>query len=395
MVKKMSSEVLCPHCAQPIDPQTRFCERCGVDLAFAVAVAERSLTGGEIPSGVPLAPEVLVPRMGEAMIEQGLITPAELQKALEYQEKKAAEGHPLLIGRALLELGLIEQTTLDQAITQRIMQLHQALRDANRQLEQRVEERTRDLQYALERLAELNQLKANFVANISHELRTPLTHIKGYLDLLSEGALGPLTPQQTDALAVLLRAEARLEQLIENLIQFSLASKGEFSLELTSVCLENLVSPVIERFRTQAETKQIELMASLPPELPMVQADPDKISWVVSQLLDNAIKFTQPGGQVRVTAVEDTGRVFLSVSDTGIGIPQEQIGEIFDAFHQLDGSTTRRYGGTGLGLAMVRRIVDAHGSQIQVESVVGQGSRFEFSLLVTQKNGHPSGLEPS
>jgi signal transduction histidine kinase len=377
----MEVYISCPNCAKPVDLKTRYCEHCGVDLVFAAAVAERSvISPTQVPAGVPLAPEILVPRMGDTMLEQGIIQPEQLQQALEYQKKRAEEGHPVLLGQALLELGLVTRKALDQVITVQILQLQNALSDANRQLEQRVQERTADLQRALERLSELNQLKSNLIANISHELRTPLTHLKGYLDILAQGGLGDMNPQQTDVLAVMQRAETRLERLIEDLIQFSLASRGELNIKLRSFHLADMIRLTLERSSDKAATAGINLSANLPQDLPQVRADEEKISWVLSQLVDNAIKFTSNGGRVEIEAVLESSLVTVAVTDTGIGIPQERLEEIFESFHQLDGSATRRFGGTGLGLAMAQRIIEAHGSKINVESVLGLGSRFEFSL---------------
>ena len=226
----------------------------------------------------------------------------------------------------------------------------------------------------------MNQLKSNFIANISHELRTPLTHIKGYLDLLAEGGLGPLTPSQEEAINVLKRAEGRLEQLIEDLIQFSMASRGELSLNQNNTHIDKLIEVIVDRSRQKALPKDITLNAVIAPKLPAVHIDEDKIGWVLMQLLDNAIKFTDQAGKIQVRASAHQGVVTVAVIDSGIGIPEDRILEIFEPFHQLDGSTTRRYSGTGLGLAMVRRILETHGSQIKVRSVVGKGSSFEFSL---------------
>ncbi|MGC8855403.1 MAG: histidine kinase dimerization/phospho-acceptor domain-containing protein, partial [Anaerolineae bacterium] len=178
-----------------------------------------------------LTPEMLVPRLGDYLVRRGHISAAELQKALAYQQEQIAMGKTCLLGQALLELNLLDRDTLEQAITEQILQLRAALQAANRNLERRVQERTAELQAALERLSELSQLKANFVSNISHELRTPLTHIIGYLELLVSESLGPLTPEQRHALQVSQRAAARLENLIEDLIMFSLASRGELSLK--------------------------------------------------------------------------------------------------------------------------------------------------------------------
>src|SRR5215207_3116492 len=131
-----------------------------------------------------LTPEMLVPRMGEYLIQKGLITGAQLQKALDYQQDEISKGNTFLVGQALTDLKFLDRSELDQAVTEQILHLRSALQAANRTLERRVEERTAELQMALERVSELSQLKSNFIANITHELRTPLTHIKGYLELL-------------------------------------------------------------------------------------------------------------------------------------------------------------------------------------------------------------------
>jgi signal transduction histidine kinase len=150
--------------------------------------------------------------------------------------------------------------------------------------------------------------------------------------------------------------------------------------------LAPLIKLVVERAQAKAQTAELSLRLKMPAGLPPVRCDEDKIAWVISQLLDNALKFTPKGGRVVVQAKAENGMVNISVSDTGIGIPHNRIQEIFEPFHQLDGSTTRRYPGTGLGLALVRRIVEAHGAQINVHSVAGRGSMFEFSLPVSVKS---------
>jgi signal transduction histidine kinase len=378
----MAIAISCPHCGKPADQQSRFCAHCGIDLALAAVAAEQSAVPPSIPlpEGVQLAPEVLVPRMGEFMVEKGIISQEDVERAVELQETRSAEGRPLLLGQALLELGLVSREALDEIITMRILQLQNGLNSANRQLEQRVRERTQELQQALDRLTELSQLKANFIANISHELRTPLTHIKGYLDMFSNNSLGTLTPQQEEAVAVLLRAENRLEKLIEDLIQFSLASRGELSLHLVDVDLRQLVQSCVHSARGKARSRQLTLDAILPEQSVHVRGDEEKLGWVLAQLIDNAIKFTSKNGRVEVEIQLDQRLACLSVTDTGIGIPAGRLHELFEAFHQLDGSATRRFGGTGLGLAMAQRIIEAHGSQIKVQSVEGRGSRFEFSL---------------
>lgn len=326
---------------------------------------------------------MLVPRMGEYLINKGLISAESLQRALEYQQEAIAKGNPVLLGQSLIDLKVLERADLDQAVTEQIIQLRSALQAANRTLERRVEERTAELQKALERVSELSQLKANFVSNISHELRTPLTHIKGYIELLITQSLGTITDEQRHALQVSQQSTARLESLIEDLILFSLASRGELSMVYENVDLRRLVSLVVKAYTAKAEERGVSLNTIADDDIPLVQADAQKISWVLNQLLDNGIKFTPSGGRVVVNVRrEGENLVIVSVTDTGIGIPSNRLTDIFEPFHQLDGSSTRRYGGTGLGLSLVRQIVEAHGSMIEVQSIEGHGSTFKFPLLV-------------
>ena len=334
----------------------------------------------------PLTPEALVPRLGEHLVQKGLISEADLQKALAYQKKKQEAGEMCLLGEALMGLNLLTRRQIDHAVTEQIIQLRNALEDANRFLERRVQERTAELQEALRKLSELNQMKANFVANISHELRTPLTHVKGYLELLTTGSLGLLSDEQKNALQISQRAAGRLESLIDNLILFSLAARGEMTLRLASVNLNKVAGEVITYSRPKANDRGVTLNFDIRPDIPFVQADEEKISWAILQLVDNAIKFTPKGGKVTLSIQPETDTlVTVSVTDTGIGIPAQHLEEIFEPFHQLDASATRHYGGTGLGLALVKEIISAHGSIIEVQSEQGKGSTFSFPLLAVAK----------
>jgi signal transduction histidine kinase len=296
-------------------------------------------------------------------------------------------GRQILLGQAIMELGFLDRPTLDRAVTEQIMLLRAALEDANHNLELRVQQRTMELEEALRRLSETNQLKANFVANISHELRTPLTHIRGYLDLLYTESLGELNSDQMKALDVSLHSSLRLQSLIDDLILFSQASRGQMTLNLKSIDLNNIASGIFARLSSYAEDHQITLELNVDSTLPCVQADEEKLSWVIGQLLDNAIKFTSPGGKVTLDVMQDAATnnlVIIAVTDTGIGISQDRIKEIFEPFHQLDGSATRRYGGTGLGLALVLQIIQAHGSLINVQSELDKGTTISFPLLIAK-----------
>ncbi len=283
---------------------------------------------------------------------------------------------------------MIDQSTLDQAITEQIIQLRSALQAANRTLERRVRERTSELEEALQRLSELSQMKANFVANISHELRTPLTHIKGYMELMVTDSLGPLTDEQRHALLVSQKASDRLENLIEDLIMFSLASHGEMTVKQEPTDIRRLANLAVKNAEQKAEERGVEIHVVAKEKVPLVQGDSEKIVWVLNQLVDNAVKFTPSGGRVVVSLTEEsTNLVMVAVTDTGIGIPANRLQEIFEPFHQLDASSTRKAGGTGLGLSLVRQIIEAHGSLLDVNSIEGRGSTFKFPLLVAVEEG--------
>jgi signal transduction histidine kinase len=384
----MSMEVDCPVCGHLIEAKTQHCEQCGIELAMAVLLVGKQVVGQHPVTGkTPVTPEILVPRLGDYLLEKGILEEHQLRSALDFQTERYHQGRHCLLGQALLELGFVDRETLDQVITEQILQLQAALQAANRQLEQRVEERTRDLQNALSKLSELSKLKSNFISNISHELRTPLTHLRGYLDLFSDGTLGPLTSMQKDALNVLIRAEERLEKLINDMIHFSQAASGEFTLKMRSVDLTDIIEKSLHRSKKRAVTKKVFLQVHNKDALPEVLADEEKISWVILQLIDNAIKFTPSGGLIIIEAALEGDMVRVSVEDTGVGIPEQRLEEIFEPFHQLDGSTTRRYEGAGLGLALVKNIIEAHGSLINVYSEVGQGTKFQFALP-TLNNHH-------
>lgn len=354
-----------------------------MDIAVAAVFEERTVeVATDLPVGLPITPEILVPRLGEYLIEKGLLTPTGLESALAYQRKIQDSGRSLLLGQALRELGLVQDDQLDRAITEQIFLLQTALQQANDTLEQRVQQRTQELQRALQKLQELNQLKANFIANISHELRTPLTHIKGYLEVLIAGELGQLNSSQSNALDVIQRAETRLERLIEDLIQFSLAARGRLDLKLEAVDLAKLADEALQASRSKAENARLTLSSRIPKRLPLVYCDREKILWVISQLLDNAIKFTPKGGKVQIELQRHAHALHFIIMDSGIGIPKQRLDELFEPFHQLDSASTRRYGGTGLGLALCQQILQAHQSAVSVDSVEGRGSRFEFPLKI-------------
>ncbi len=379
----MDYQLPCPNCGNLVDKQELECPVCGVNLALAAVKEEQEVISKiNLNPAIPITPEILVPRVGELLIERGVLTQEGLQRALEYSRKTGSDGHQRLVGQALLELHLIDRETLDQVITEQIFQLHTALQQSNLKLEQRVKERTLELQTALNKLADLNQLKSNFISNVSHELRTPLTHIRGYLDLMYNGSLGELSDEQESALDVMLRSEARLEELIDKMIHFSLEASGQFTLLIKPANLYEVVNLALRQAKIKAANRPVTLDIDLGDDPCPVRVDQEKIQWVVMELVDNAIKFTPAGGQVKVGINQDTDKAQFYVVDSGIGISSERLSEIFEPYHQLDGSSTRHYGGIGLGLALAKKIIEAHSSKVEVTSEVGQGTTIQFVLPI-------------
>jgi signal transduction histidine kinase len=377
----------CPYCGAAVPPGRSYCPECNVDLILYTDLLfrQRLEEALAMPPAAPSSIEELVPRLGDCLVAQKVITEQQLQQALQQQAFDAQAGKPpRRIGQILIAMGFLRPEDLDRAVAIMVMQLQKALQLANRRLEERVRERTAELARALEKLSELNRLKSDFVANISHELRTPMTHIVGYIDLLADDTFGPLSAQQRDALDTLRRASGRLHDLIENLIQFADTSRGGVSLSLQAVSLRDCVQEALSRWAAKSQQANVRIEVHLPPDLPSVRADGRKITWVISQLVDNGIKFTPSGGRVDVRAGISSDRVWMTVEDNGIGIPSQRLAELLEPFHQLDGSSTRRRGGTGMGLYLSRQIMDAHGSKLTMKSKEGNGTTVMFDLPIAR-----------
>jgi len=386
----------CPRCGEPVAAGLVMCPHCGVDLVLAAVLAERSaLSLLPAETDTPFVGDAMLSRFGEFLMKKGYITAPQLEAALDRQREMAGRGVKETLGQVLLEMRVMTREQLELASVEQVQELQNALRQANAQLEQRVADRTRELEQAYRKLKELDQLKSNFISNVSHELRTPLTKIKGFHALLGAGDLGELTPEQQQAIEVMGRGVAELERLVGDLIQFATGVRGEMALRPSVFAVGPLLEEVTANARDRAARRGLTLSCRPPAADVAVKADDERIRWVVSHLVDNAIKFTQEGGTVEVGAKPADGRVRIWVADTGVGIAAERLPELFEPFHQLDGSATRRAGGTGLGLALVKTIVSAHDSSIAVSSRPGIGSRFSFELSAPDPAAPASAVDPA
>ena len=231
-------------------------------------------------------------------------------------------------------------------------------------------------------LEEVENMRRQLIGDVTHELRTPLTSIKGYMEGLIDGVL-PSTPQTFNEIH---READRLSRLVDDLQELSRIEAKSYSLEIHSLPVSSLIQTTLKRLSPQAAAKQIQLQSKLPPDLPPVEADEDRITQVLVNLVANAIQYTPEGGQVIISAVSQADRILLSVSDTGIGIPPEHLANLFTRFYRVDKSRSRSAGGgSGIGLTIAKHLVEAHGGQIWVESKGdGQGSTFTFSLKIAK-----------
>lgn len=251
------------------------------------------------------------------------------------------------------------------------------LREYNQKLVERLEQQIRELRAANAELQELDRIKNQFLSTLSHELRTPLTSLLGYLELFGRGTLGPLNETQSEAISVMQRNTQILSRHLNNLLY--LQEVRSHTLELSVVHLPQLVKPLLLEAQHRAAESGLILEAVIANVAPL-KLDIRAMELVLRNLLDNALKFTRAGGRIRLSLQDEPSRVLLRIEDTGCGIPPETLHKIFLPFYQVDSSLARPYPGNGLGLAIVQHIVQAHGGQITVRSVVGKGSVFTVML---------------
>jgi two-component system phosphate regulon sensor histidine kinase PhoR len=233
----------------------------------------------------------------------------------------------------------------------------------------------------LTRIRRLETVRRDFVSNLSHELRTPLASLKALAETLQEGALDdpPAARRFVDQIQIEVDA---LTQMANELLELSKIESGRFSLERSPVATADLLESAVHRMQVQAERANISLRVECPDDLPKVQVDSQRLEQVLINLIHNAVKFTRPGGEVLLCAESIPEGVRFAVTDTGVGIPADEVTRIFERFYRVDKSRTGR--GTGLGLSIARHIVEAHGGKIWAESTEGQGSTFYFFIPTTQ-----------
>ena len=243
-----------------------------------------------------------------------------------------------------------------------------------------IEQTVTRLRESNEALQRANEVKGQFLSMVSHELRTPLATIVGYAEFLEDGLAGHLTAPQAEFLAEIQSGSQRLALLVDDLLDVARIEAGNFRMEIRAADLVERISDALRSVLPQAQAKRVALSCTLPAEELVLPMDPARIDQVLLNLVGNAIKFTPPDGRVSIEMGRNNGTVEVAIEDSGIGIAPEHLPRLFDKFYQVDPSNTRVTGGTGLGLYLVKTIVERHGGRVDVASQPGRGSRFAFTL---------------
>jgi signal transduction histidine kinase len=245
-------------------------------------------------------------------------------------------------------------------------------------------------------LENLERSRRDLVANVSHELKTPISAIRAHLENLLDGVERP----DPDTLQVMLTQSERLGRLVEQLLDLSKLESGEVPLKREPMPLGSLVSQVVSEIQVARPGRAVMLASDIPSELPLVAADRERVHQVLFNLVDNAVRFTPAGGTVTVSAHRHNGAVEVSIADTGVGISPEHLPRLFERFYRVDPARSRDDGGTGIGLAIARSVVEAHGGHIHAESALGAGSTFTFDLPLASvpegsTKGRPNATDPA
>ncbi|WP_406659913.1 PAS domain-containing sensor histidine kinase [Methanolobus sp. ZRKC3] len=241
-----------------------------------------------------------------------------------------------------------------------------------------------DLANANEELKSLDKMKDEFLSNLRHELKTPLIPIKGYSELMFDGSLGELTDKQRDAMGKVMLSSERLKRLIDSLLYVSITEAGSMEFSFVPLRLSEVVASALLDRSPELASKRHTVEKNFPDDLPLIEGDLDSLQDALVNVIDNAVKFTPDGGTISISAIKEDDRIHLRITDDGIGIPEKSLPNVFERFYQADGSSTRKYGGNGLGLYVCQKIIEAHRGGVWAESKEGKYTTIHVILPVKE-----------
>ncbi|MCA9407378.1 MAG: hypothetical protein H6755_01970 [Candidatus Omnitrophica bacterium] len=253
---------------------------------------------------------------------------------------------------------------------------------SSQQLEKKVQERTQQLEKALTEVQNISKTKSEFISSVSHELRTPLTSIKGYAAILMSGKLGEIPLSVKERLQKINTHSDNLVNLINDLLDISRIESGKAEMNIATCNIKKIIDNVADLLTPQMKDKKINWVAKVSADIPEMHLDSSQVDRVFINLISNAIKFTPENGTISVEALLEDNHVNFSVSDTGIGIEKNDIDRLFDEFFRVENKINQNVKGTGLGLALVKKIVEAHRGKIWITSEINKGSTFNFTLPI-------------
>lgn len=248
--------------------------------------------------------------------------------------------------------------------------------------EEQLEQYQKEIEKQIKQLKKLDKIKSNILKITSHELRTPMSAIKGYIQMILKGKLGGINEEQKKSLEVVLRNANRLDHLIQDILDISRLDGGTMRFIPEKTNVKTMVKEIVETMLPTANIKQITINTKVEKHLPDLTVDQERVEQVIINLLNNAIKFSPDNSKINVNVRKDEDHVSFEVEDFGRGIPQDQQDNIFNAFYQIRSDEDKKLNGVGLGLAISRGIIIAHGGRIWVESTLGKGSKFTFTLPI-------------
>lgn len=293
------------------------------------------------------------------------ITLAEPQKNLE----EIVQERTKELNKKIREMEQSEAATL--SILEDLHEIHENLKKSQKKIKQQNV-----------KLKKLDQIKSNFLNVTSHELRTPMSAIKGYIQMIMKQTLGETTEEQRNALSIVLRNIDRLDHLIQDILDISRLESGTLKLIPEKTDVKTMVEQTVETMQSSADLKHITVNTEMEDKMPDITVDQERIQQVIINIVNNAIKFSPEGSIINIRSKKDKDLVLVEIQDFGRGIPKDKQKKIFKTFFQVDSGMDRKFGGAGLGLAISRGIILAHGGEIWVESTVGKGSTFYFTIPI-------------